>query len=129
METLDYKHFENWLELYKKAWEERNPDLVNDLFSENIVYSETPYVGKYSGMPAVRKYWEEGARDSQMHISFSYEIITVKGSRGFAKWQAEFDRVGNRVHVELDGVMEVVFNKYYKSELFNLWWHRHETKP
>lgn len=129
METLDYKIFEKWLELYKKAWEERNPDFVNDLYAENAVCQETPYSGRYEGLKSIKRYWEEGARDSQMHVKFSYDIITVKGSRGFAKWNAEFDRVGKKIRVELDGVMEVVFNDEFKAETFNEWWHRKEIKP
>ncbi len=64
-----------------------------------------------------------------MHIKFNYEIINVKGCRGFARWKAEFDRVGNKIHVDLDGILEVVFNKDNKAEQFNEWWHRKETRP
>jgi SnoaL-like domain len=129
MDTTIYKQFESWLEQYKNAWESRNPGAVDELFAEDAVYCETPFVGKLTGIDAIRRYWEEGARDSQMNIKFSYDIIALKGNRGFAKWYAEFDRVGNRVHVQLDGILETIFNKEGKVEIFNEWWHRKEMRP
>lgn len=129
MNTLEFKNFENWLERYKKAWEDRDPKMVDQLFAENAEYRESPFSNKLSGIDAVRRYWEEGARDSQMNIEFFYEIIAVKGNRGFAKWNAEFDRVGKKIHVTLDGILEANFNEDGKVVVFNEWWHRKEMKP
>lgn len=129
MEIINFKSFENWLELYKKAWEERNPDLVSELFADDIVMRETPYTAPFEGLEAVKKYWEEGARDSQMNIEFSYEVIAVKSNHAFAKWNAEFDRISNKVQVKLDGILEVQFNEKQKAVIFNEWWHRKEIKP
>lgn len=129
MDTLEYKYFETWLEQYKKAWEESNPELITRLFDQDAIYKESPYTVKIEGIDAIKRYWEKGARDSQTNIRFDYDIITVKGMRGFAKWNAEFDRIGNKIHVELDGILEVVFTKGKKAETFNEWWHRKELKP
>lgn len=129
MNTLEFKNFEKWLDLYKKAWEERNPELVDELYAKDAEYKESPFSNTLSGIDAIRRYWEEGARDSQMNIEFSCEIIAVKGNRGFAKWYAEFDRVGKKIHVKLDGILEAIFNDENKVVVFNEWWHRKEIKP
>lgn len=129
MEIIDYKGFEKWLDLYKKAWEERNPDYVDDLFAESVIYSESPYSTNFEGIEGVKRYWKQGAQDSQLNIEFDYEIITVKSNVGYAKWRADFDRVGSKIHVELDGILEITFDENQKAVEFNEWWHRKEIKP
>ncbi|MDZ7742281.1 MAG: nuclear transport factor 2 family protein [Bacteroidota bacterium] len=129
MDTIDFKQFEAWLNKYKNAWEERNPAAVDELYSSDAEYNESPFSTNLKGIDQIKRYWEEGARDSQMNIEFSFEIIAVKSNRGFAKWQAEFDRVGQKIHVKLDGILEAHFDEAGRAMLFNEWWHRKESRP
>jgi len=40
---MDHDSFKAWLDLYSKAWTERNPELIRDLFSQDAKYLEKPF--------------------------------------------------------------------------------------
>ncbi len=128
MKQLDVNIFENWLKKYFQAWEEGDPKLITDTFAEDGEYNLTPFTGRMKGKTEIYKYWEKGAQQAQENVITNYQIITVKNNKGYAKWQAQFDRKGKREHVRLDGIMEVTFNDKLEVEIFNEWWHMQEEK-
>ena len=122
MKKLDTSTFENWLTIYFNAWEEGNPELITDTFSEDGSYNVTPFTDRLKGKAEIYKYWAEGTQqEEEIDSTTSYEIIVVKDNTGFAKWQAQFNKKKKGVCVRLDGVMEVVFNEALQVTIFNEW--------
>lgn len=124
MKKLSQTHFINWLEQLKTAWEERNPELAVQLFSDDAEYftapGETPAVGK-EGVAAI---WNQVPL-YQANIQFAYELIAVKSLRGYCKWQVSYDQLyngGRRVH--LDGIFEIRFNQQGEAALLRMWYHQ-----
>jgi len=111
---LDEKTFNRWLQTYFRAWEEGAPQLVAETFAPDGEYNETPFTGHMRGWEEIAAYWRKGAGGSQENVVSSFQILSVEKNRGYARWQTSFDRKGKNIHVELDGVMEVIFNSEMK---------------
>jgi len=130
---VTHTSFGTWLNEYGRAWETGNPTLAVQLFSADAIYHEVPFDEPMTGQEAIRKYWEEGAEQSQTDIHFTYDILAVNGHTGIADWKASFTRLPSRNQVQLDGILTVQFDDQGKCIIYREWWHRHEveepTKP
>lgn len=125
---MNERDLEAWLERYRQAWESCDPEVAASLFSENARYYETPFLAPAEGRDGVRRYWTN-ATGSQSDITFSYDIISVSGCQGIARWWASFKRVTSGVMVSLDGVFLLEFTSEGLCCEFREWWHRAEIKP
>jgi len=123
---MDIDDFRNWLNQYGQAWINGDPQAAIKLFSENAAYYEEPLQTPMKGTEAIRKYWEDGAQNAQMDITFKAEIISIRENIGYAHWQATFKRIPANTFVELDGILKAIFNDENKCIEFREWWHRRE---
>lgn len=98
------------------------------LFSEDARYYETPFLAPAEGRDGVRSYWKNATRN-QSDITFSYEIVSVSGHQGIARWWAGFRRVPSGVMVSLDGVFLLEFTNEGLCCELREWWHKADTKP
>jgi ketosteroid isomerase-like protein len=119
--------FADWLRRYGEAWQAGDPLAAVRLFSDDAAYHETPFAAPMVGGEAIRRYWTEGARDSQREIRFAAQPVGVDGDTGHARWQASFIRVATGARVELDGVLAARFAPDGRCREFREWWHRRET--
>ena len=113
--------FDKWLQLYGKAWEERNPASIKELFSKNATYSEKPFSPPFEGIDEITKYWE-GISQTQKDISFDYQIISINNNIGIAHFEASFLRYPGPIRVKLDGIFQVIFDSEGKCTSFSEWW-------
>lgn len=116
---------ESWLERYRRAWENRDPSAAAALFSENAKYHETPFQAPALGRDGVREYWTNATRN-QADVSFSYEVLSVSGDRGIARWRASFARVSSGVKASLDGIFLLEFDDDGLCRELREWWHKSE---
>ena len=104
---MKHDEFAAWLEGYRKAWENLNPDAAVQLFSEDATYQETPYDIPMQGVAEIWEYWAEVSK-SQTEVRFRWTILSVSGNCGIARWQVGFKRISSGVQVELDGILTAV---------------------
>ncbi len=50
---------EEWLEAYRRAWEERDPEAAAALFTEDAEYLDNIYGEPHRGRDGVRAYWSD----------------------------------------------------------------------
>jgi ketosteroid isomerase-like protein len=124
---MDSQTLHMWLDGYREAWEQQDPEQAAELFSEDAVYYETPFAEPFSGREAIRRYWLLGAASAQQDITFGFEVVGISGSVGVARWTASFTRVPSGARVELDGVLVATFGDRGRCTVFREWWHRRET--
>lgn len=117
--------FEAWLERYKRAWEDKEPDAARDLFTEEATYQESPFDEPMRGRDAIRSYWSD-IGTTQDDIHFGYEIISDTEGQGIARWWCDFRRLPSGGKVKLDGIFLVHFSGD-RATAFREWWHRKET--
>ena len=125
---MDYESFQAWLEAYGRAWEGHESAAVDRLYSEDVLYYETPFEEPMRGRAAVRDYSAQAAA-TQKDVRFSADVLSVDQDTGMARWRASFTRVPSGVRVELDGIAAVTFDDAGRCREFREWWHRRESGP
>ena len=131
MTRMTVEEAKHWLHAYGQAWVEGDPSAVVRLFHPDAEYRETPFSEVMRGSEQIRRYWQEGAADSQEDVTFSYDIWSVSGNEVHAGWTARFRRTTNRAVVELDGVFRLTFDRrrgVAKCASLREWWHLREIR-
>jgi len=118
---MDNSSFNDWLQLYGKAWTQHRLDLIRELFTQDAKYSEKPFSFPFEGIDAITKYWQ-GVFQTQKDISFEYKIVSINNYVGIAHFEASFLRQPGNVHVKLDGIFQVTLNSQNKCTSFSEWW-------
>ena len=115
---MNHFSFDSWLRLYSKAWTERRPDLISELFTQDAKYFEKPFSPPFEGINAITQYWQ-GISQTQKDISFEYKIVSVNNNVGIAHFMASFLRQPGNVHVKLDGIFQITLNFQNKCTSFS----------
>jgi ketosteroid isomerase-like protein len=96
-----------WLDRYFAAWASNDPDDVEALFSEDAVYSYSPFKAETRGRDAIVREWVEGGLGED--FTSRHEPLAVTGNRGIAHWSVSSRDAGGAV-VELDGIFVLDFD-------------------
>ena len=54
---MGVQEVQKWLEGYRQAWVDRDPDAAAALFTEDSKYREEPYADAFPGAAGVHDYW------------------------------------------------------------------------
>jgi uncharacterized protein (TIGR02246 family) len=112
------------MDTYKRAWEQRDPELVLTVFTEDATYHEDPFDQPMAGREAIRRYWQ-GATESQCDIRFTWRPIASDGELRVVEWEAEYTRAGSGKRVALRGIMLLTL-RGDRIARFREYWHRRE---
>jgi hypothetical protein len=126
MAEIPIDEFRGWLDAYGAAWQDGDAQAAIDLFTDDAEYYENPFEDPLVGKSAIRRYWSEGAGESQSDVVFLHEAMAVVERKGLAQWQATFVRIPSGNHVELNGFLIAEFDGAGKCSVFREWWHRRE---
>ncbi len=74
-----------WMDGYKAAWENRDPNAAAALFTEDSSYREEPYAEPFVGRTGVRDYWTR-VTATQEDIAFRYGTPVVEDDRAAVEW-------------------------------------------
>ena len=110
------------IEIYGRAWETRDPELIITLFTEEATYND-PKEPENIGRDAIKKYWETKVIGEQEHIKFKLLHVWVDGETVIAEWFATFKDIKRNLYIEMTevaifAVKEGKFSslrEYYKS--------------
>lgn len=104
MPNLTHGDGQDLLATFKRGWEQRDPDTLLDLFSDDAAYRPGPFEEELSGSVAIRAYWNEVCA-SQVHVEFDAERIWISGSTVLASWHAAYTRRRTAERVRARGFM------------------------
>jgi ketosteroid isomerase-like protein len=121
---MNSESIRSWLEGYRLAWEQRDPEAVIKLFAEDAIYQETPFTQPMCGHEAIRQYWSRAVVAYQEQIWFACEILALTEVSAIAHWWASFVRVSNKVRVSLDGIFLLAFDDAGRCKELREWWVR-----
>lgn len=110
------------IEIYGKAWETRDPELIVTIFTEEATYND-PKEPENIGRDAIKKYWETKVIGEQEDIKFKLLNVWVDGETVIAEWFATFKDIKRNLYIEMTevaifAVKEGKFSslrEYYKS--------------
>ncbi len=74
-----------WLDGYRKAWIDRNPDAAAALFTEDATYAEQPYQSAFAGRDGIRAYWSR-VTGQQANVEMRYGTPITVGGRTVVEW-------------------------------------------
>ncbi|MBI4044005.1 MAG: nuclear transport factor 2 family protein [Candidatus Diapherotrites archaeon] len=79
------------MELYGKAWEQRDSKLILDCFIKNAVYQESPLAAPLQGHKKIKAFWERVVAKNTKSIQFRLKkaYISLDGKTGFAEWECK----------------------------------------
>lgn len=98
---------------------------IKELYSPDVLYYWTPFDEPKRGLEEITAASHE-ASSRQEKIEFSYEVLAVKGNRGWARWSCSFVRVSTRRKVHIDGILQSTFDDDGRCTEFREWWHSDE---
>lgn len=108
---------------YKKAWENRDSDLILECFTEKGIYQESPLAKPYEGHKEIKKFWENIVVKNTKDIKFALGkcYISDDGKTGFAEWECENIYKGKHNHMV--GIM-ILKMKGDKISHLNEYWNQ-----
>lgn len=110
------------LEIYGKAWETKDPELVATIFNEDATYND-PREKENIGLAAIKEYWNYKVIGEQDDIHFNLKNVWVAGDTVIAEWHATFKDTKRNLLIDMDEVAILTtengkFNslrEYYKN--------------
>jgi len=115
--TIDVQR---WLDDYRTAWVERDPEAAAALFTEDATYQDQPYEEPYRGRDGVREYWTK-VTSTQSDIRMSYGTPIVSGDRAAVEWWVTLKNDG--FELTLAGEFYLVFDASGLVQTLREYWH------
>lgn len=111
------------IEIYGKAWESKDPDLIISIFTDDASYDD-PHEPINYGKEAIRQYWIHKVIGEQDKIHFNLKNVWIDGSTVIAEWDATFIETKRNLHIDMTevaifGVRDGKFSslrEYYKTK-------------
>jgi len=125
---MNLETFRSWLDSYSRAWENRDPQVYADPFTDDAIYHVNPFSEPLHGRSSILDYWINVIH-SRDQIQFNYEILAVTQDTGIAQWWVSFVSIPSKAQVKLDGIFVVSLTEKKRCRVFRQWWHWLEHSP
>ena len=118
---------EEWIEAYRRAWEERDADAAAALFSEDAEYRTHPFLDPNLGRNSVRSYWTD-VTSTQANVAVRMGRPFRDADRVAVEFWTTMENAGTEV--TLTGCMLLRFDgNGLCSALREYWFFEEGTKP
>jgi len=111
------------LNVYVRAWETQDPDLITTIFTEDATYHERVLQDPIPDRNAIREYWQTKVVASQANIRC--RIVNVyldqDAPTAVAEWEAEFDDLAQQVRKRMKEIAVLDFEGRRISALREYW--------
>lgn len=109
------------IDVYIRAWEQQDPDLIVTIFTESATYHERVLKDPIPDREAIRRYWQDKVVGSQANISARLLSLYLDDNTAIAEWEAEFDDVAQGVRKRMREIAVLTFNGLLISSLREYW--------
>jgi uncharacterized protein (TIGR02246 family) len=97
----------DWIESYRRAWENADADAAAALFTEDATYRSSPFRSPHRGRDGIRTYWR-GATASQSDVKVTMGRPITEERRVVVEWWTQMDDDGTPL--SLPGALILDFN-------------------
>lgn len=87
-----------WLERYRRAWQERDAAAAGELFTEDAIYRDQAFEQAHAGRDGIRRYWE-GVTAGQQDIELAYGTPIAVDDRLAVEWWVNLRHEGAEVSI------------------------------
>ena len=107
--TITKAEIQALLDVYVKAWETQDPDLIVTIFTPDASYHERVMEAPIPDRDAIRAYWQSKVVGGQANIRATILGVWLDGDTAIAEWEATFDDTvqGVRKRMREVAIMEV----------------------
>jgi len=116
-----------WLDAYGDAWRRGDDERLDELFSPDALYAETPFAPPLTGREAIKSYWRIMTAE-QAALRFTHRVLASSDFGAVAQWTADFG-LQDGSHCTLDGVLTIEFDADGLCKAFREWWHELISAP
>jgi hypothetical protein len=109
------------VDVYIKAWETQDPDLIVTIFTPAATYHERVMQDPIPDREAIREYWQTKVAGAQANISCELVNLYLDGDTAVAEWVAEFDDVAQGVRKRMKEIAVLTFEGHLISSLREYW--------
>ena len=110
------------INIYGKAWETKNPELIVTIFTDGATYND-PKEPLNVGRDAIKEYWKYKVIGEQDDIKFELKNIWIDGDNVIAEWHATFKDIKRNLLIDMNEVAIFTIKdgkfsslrEYYKS--------------
>ena len=110
---MDRKFMENWLDILKYSWLNKDSNKAASLFTNTSFYQETPFLKPYTKYEEIAKEWEN--IDNQDIKKLEFKILAIEDKTVIVNW------IFQRDVTEFDGIYEIKFNDNNECIYFKSW--------
>src|SRR5438093_12440507 len=89
---MDVEAVDRWMEAYRAAWISNVPSEVAALFTEDAVYSVSPFTEPLTGRDEIVRRWVAGI---QQDVELTYEVLSVIDDQAIIHWHVFTRNVGD----------------------------------
>lgn len=108
-----HKNRHQTISKYFRSWRFQTPDLLEDIFLENIVFSEKPGIDPpLNGLKEIYNYWESNPM-LQQNINIWLRDVAHDNYNTLCAFEGEFDTPTK--HISIKGAMSFHFDTYYQK--------------
>jgi hypothetical protein len=112
------------LDIYVRAWETQDPELIVTIFTEGATYHERVLQAPIPDRAAIRDYWVSKVVGAQANIKCKVLNVYLDGNTAIAEWEAEFDDLAQGVRkrmreiavLDFEGKQIAALREYWSSE-------------
>jgi ketosteroid isomerase-like protein len=109
------------IDVYIKAWETQDPDLIVTIFTEDATYHERVLQAPIPDRDAIWEYWNTKVTQEQANIKCELLSLYLDGTTAIAEWEAEFDDVVQGVRKRMKEIAVLDFRGRRISALREYW--------
>jgi hypothetical protein len=119
--TLTKQEAREVIDIYIRAWEGQDPDLIVTIFTESATYHERVLQDPIPDRKAIREYWQSKVVESQANIKVQLLNVYLDGETVIAEWLAEFDDKAKGMRKRMREIAVLVFEGCMIASLREYW--------
>jgi uncharacterized protein (TIGR02246 family) len=119
--TLTREDVREVLDVYIRAWETRDPDLIVTIFTPEATYHERVLGDPIPDREAIRQYWVGKVVKAQANVTCRVLNVYVDGDTAIAEWLAEFDDLAQGVRKRMKEIAVLEFSGQLITSLREYW--------
>jgi hypothetical protein len=109
------------VDVYIKAWETQDPDLIVTIFTGSATYHERVLHDPIPDRAAIHQYWQSKVVGAQANIRCELLSLYLDGETAIAEWEAEFDDLVQGVRKRMREIAVLDFEGRLISSLREYW--------
>jgi uncharacterized protein (TIGR02246 family) len=119
--TLTKQQVREVLDVYIRAWESQDPELIGTIFTDQATYHERVMGEPIRGRDGIRDYWQTKVVGAQANISCDLLNLYLDDGTAIAEWEATFDDTAQQVRKRMREVALLTFDGDRIASLREYW--------